>query len=110
MQLVLERVSKWCQSNKMTVNAKKTKHILVLRNNDNIEEFNTLTVSFDGVPLSNVASYNYLGVDLDRNLTPKTKLTKVLKSPYYRGVSLWDMLPKEVQRATTKVRFKKQIA
>ena len=31
-----------------------------------------------------------------------TKLTKVQKSPYYRGVSLWDHLPDEVQRATTK--------
>ena len=37
----------------------------------------------------------------------KTKLTKVMKSPYYRGVSLCDMLRKEVQRATTKVRFKR---
>ena len=26
----------------------------------------------------------------------KTKLTKVMKSPYYRGVSLWDMLTEEV--------------
>ena len=42
--------------------------------------------------------------------TAKIKLTKVMKSPYYRGVSLWDRLPEEVQRATTKVRFKKQIA
>ena len=43
-------------------------------------------------------------------VTAKTKLTKVTKSPYYRGVSLWDMLPQQVQRATTKVRFKKLIA
>ena len=35
-----------------------------------------------------------------------TKLTKVLKSPYYRGASLSDRLPEEVQRATTKVKFK----
>ena len=38
--------------------------------------------------------------------TPVTKLTKVMKSPYYRGVSLWDMLNEDVQKATTKVRFK----
>ena len=38
--------------------------------------------------------------------TPVTKLTKVMKSPYYRGVSLWDMLNEEQQKATTKVRFK----
>ena len=35
-----------------------------------------------------------------------TKLTKVQKSPYFRGVSLWDQLPEDVQRATTKVKFK----
>ena len=41
--------------------------------------------------------------------TAYTRLTKVLKSPYYRGLTLWDMLPQQVQRATTKVRFKKLI-
>ena len=33
-----------------------------------------------------------------------TKLTKVQKSPYFRRVSLWDQLPEDVQRATTKVK------
>ena len=241
MQKVLDEVSLWCQTNKMTVNAKKTKHMLILRSKDSLEEAELLTINFDGASLSNVATYKYLGVDLDRNLTyesamhntyikankklftlrkirpyitqriavliykqfilpildyadflfestikyeldlldriqeralrligngqmnnraienayaieplrtrrrkhhlalmyrlskidsyldltrpeidlrsrnkikfstAKTKLTKVMKSPYYRGVSLWDMLPEEVQRATTKVRFKRSI-
>ena len=39
-----------------------------------------------------------------------TKLTKVLNSPYHRGVRLWDQLSKESQRATTKVKFKRLIA
>ena len=38
-----------------------------------------------------------------------TVLTKVQKSPYNTGVSTYDMLPAEVHRATTKVRFKKLI-
>ena len=38
--------------------------------------------------------------------TSATRLTKVTKSPYYRGVSLWDMLDEKQQKATTKVRFK----
>ena len=42
-------------------------------------------------------------------ITPKTKLTKVMKSPYYKGITLWDMLPLEIQRATTKVKFKGQV-
>ena len=41
---------------------------------------------------------------------PVTKLSKVMKSPFYRGASLWDRLSQEVQRATTKVRFKQLIA
>ena len=242
MQEVLGAVSNWCQLNRMTVNAKKTKHMLVLRNKDLLEDTKHLTVKFDGASLSNVSTYKYLGVDLDRNLTyenavhntyikankklftlrkirphitqcvavliykqfilpildyadflfdscikheldlldhiqdraikligngqvnntisenvyaieslksrrkkhhlslmyrlsridsyidlarpkidlrsrnkikfsmAKTELTKVMKSPYYRGVSLRDMLPEEVQRVTTKVRFKRLIA
>ena len=35
-----------------------------------------------------------------------TKLTKVQRSPYYRGITLWDRLPVAVQKATTKVKFK----
>ena len=239
MQDVVDSVSRWCQVNKMTVNAKKTKHMLVLRKNDCLDVVTSLSVNFNGTALSNVEAYKYLGVDIDKELsyeqavhntyvkankklftlrkirpyvsqriaaliykqfilpqldyadfifestvkreldlldkiqdraltligrgqvdnifventyaieplkarrrkhhlalmyrlskiddyldtarpeivlrnrdkikfiTPKTKLTKVLKSPYYRGVSLWDMLPQQVQRATTKVRFKK---
>ena len=34
MQAVINRVSDWCITNKMTVNAKKTKHMLVLRTRD----------------------------------------------------------------------------
>ena len=41
--------------------------------------------------------------------TPITKLTKVLKSPFYRGARLWDMLTEDVQRAKTKVKFKQII-
>ena len=35
-----------------------------------------------------------------------TRLTKVQRSPYFRGVTLWDRLPENVQQATTKVKFK----
>ena len=38
-----------------------------------------------------------------------TQLTKVQKSPYHRGVSMWDRLPEEVQKATAKVKFKNYV-
>ena len=30
----------------------------------------------------------------------------VLNSPYYRCVRLWDQLPENIQKATSKVKFK----
>ena len=32
-----------------------------------------------------------------------------MKSPFYRGAKLWDMLTEDVQKGTTKVKFKKMI-
>ena len=43
--------------------------MLVLRNKEFFDEAEALTVNFDDVSLSNVSSYKYLGVDLNRNLT-----------------------------------------
>ena len=245
MQEVLNCTTTWCSQNKLTINAKKTKHMLVLRNKDLTNTSNALEVNTSGTALSNVVSYKYLGVDIDRNLSyeeavhntyikankklftlrkirpyvtqgvaaliykqfilpildyadflvesaptkdinnldkiqerafkqirfgahrnlpchriddvynivplkerrkkhhlslmyrlssidsyldtsrpginlrsrnkikfsvPVTKLTKVKKSPFYRGVSLWDRLMVKTQRATTKVKFKKLIS
>ena len=36
----------------------------------------------------------------------KRNLEKILKSPLYRGIKLWDMIPDEIQRSVTKVKFK----
>ena len=35
-----------------------------------------------------------------------TRLTKIQKSPYYRGLSLWDKLPKELQLVDSRMVFK----
>ena len=69
MQEILDYISRWCVRNKLTVNAKKTKHMLVLRNKDLINTVEALSVNFAGAMLGNVPTYKYLGVDLDRNLT-----------------------------------------
>ena len=36
----------------------------------------------------------------------KRNLQKILKSPLYLGVKLWDMIPDGIQRSITKVKFK----
>ena len=71
---------------KLTVNAKKTKQMLALRNNNYPGDVESLVVKMSNTALANVSTYKYL------------------------GAKLWDMLAGEVQRATTKVRFKGLIA
>ena len=39
----------------------------------------------------------------------KRTYEKYLRSPLSRGITLWDRIPKQVQRSTTKVKFKKAI-
>ena len=38
-----------------------------------------------------------------------TKLTKVQRSPYYRGLKLWNSLPENVQKEENKLKFKKEL-
>ena len=38
-----------------------------------------------------------------------TRLTKIQKSPYYRGLELWDKLPQEIQKVESKIEFKNKI-
>ena len=69
MQEVLQVTSTWCKRNKLTVNANKNKHMLVLRNKELANETGPLGVDIDGAVLSNVLSYKYLGVNIDRDLS-----------------------------------------
>ena len=38
-----------------------------------------------------------------------TKLSKVQRSPYYRGLKLWNNLPESTQKEESKVKFKKEL-
>ena len=38
-----------------------------------------------------------------------TRLTKIQKSPYYRGLALWDKLPQDLQNIGSKKEFKNRI-
>ena len=39
----------------------------------------------------------------------RRNLEGILKSPLYRGTKLWNCIPENIQRSTTKVKFKTQI-
>ena len=38
-----------------------------------------------------------------------TRLTKIQKSPYYRGLELWDKLPQDIHKIESKIEFKNKI-
>ena len=38
-----------------------------------------------------------------------TRLTKIQRSPYYRGILEWNLLPDDIQTETNKCRFKERV-
>ena len=64
----LEKVSCWLASNKLTLNIKKSKFMLTLKNKKLPENFN---VFINNKRLDQCNSYKYLGVFIDKNLTWK---------------------------------------
>ena len=55
----LDRLSKWCLENKLTINVKKTKHLIISPPSYPIQND---PVTLNGERLDIVDSYNYLGV------------------------------------------------
>ena len=70
----------WCNKNKLTINFKKTKHMMILRNRQlqNPDNFN-FNIEVENKHIENVVSYHYLGVDLDNGLTYDKMLDNMFK-------------------------------
>ena len=66
LQEGLEILSAWCIRNKLTINTKKTKHMIVTTQN-HVDVMDR--VSLNGETLDLVRNYNYLGVKIDDKLT-----------------------------------------
>ena len=71
----LGEVSKWCNLNKLTINTKKTQHLLVTPNKD-VREISSHSIVMGNCVLKNVDMYNYLGVHIDKD---KYKIISVSK-------------------------------
>ena len=61
-------LNKWCILNKLTINFKKTKHMLVPRHENDEISVSLNKIKVGDQELENVASYHYLGIDLDKQL------------------------------------------
>ena len=69
MQNDLDNISNWCNSNKLTINSKRTKFMIVRSRNmlKKIKNIN-LDLKMDGQTLDRVHCYKYLGISIDDNL------------------------------------------
>ena len=57
-------ILKWCDRNKLIINSKKTKFMVV----SPIKLYNVGTLKMDDIPMSSVSQYEYLGMLLDNKL------------------------------------------
>ena len=64
----LEKVFIWLASNKLTLNVKKSKFMIVTRKRDVPD----LSITINNVPLEQCDSYKYLGVMIDKDLSWKS--------------------------------------
>ena len=67
-QTVINSLYNWCIRNKLTINFKKTKHMMISRrhNLDPVQQNTHIKIGIDNI--ENVSMYHYLGVDLDKGL------------------------------------------
>ena len=78
----MENVSHWCNVNKMVINTKKTKSLLIttrFKHNQIIENGECLTVLLDNEQLKQVHYEKLLGVWIDDKLTWDTHIKEICK-------------------------------
>ena len=73
LHLFLNKFSKWCKENALTINTSKTK-IMTFGSRSNIQKANDLKIFIDGEQLKAVPTYKYLGVNLDQTFNFKYHL------------------------------------
>ena len=67
VERALAKVSTWCDSNKLTINVKKTQHMLISLHKG-IQDLPMHCIHMGQCVLKNVDMYNYLGIVIDKDL------------------------------------------
>ena len=78
LQNCLDYVYNWCITNRLYMNTKKMKTMWFVNNNQDKVENTNFSISINGVLLSRVHNYLYLGVDLDHALSYDKQLDSVV--------------------------------
>ena len=71
----LDEMYKWCTANKLSVNLTKTKYLTIKHTPSNIEP----SVRVNGTNISNVQTYEYLGMILDNKLSMNEHVNNMWK-------------------------------
>ena len=75
----VNRLIKWCQLNRLSINIKKTKLVFHPHKENNMNNVNS-DIMMGGIPVDYVSSYLYLGVDIDNMLTFKKHFVNTFKN------------------------------
>ena len=62
----------WIQANKLTLNVKKTKYLIIASNHRLNQLEHESDIKVEDQPLLRVNSYRYLGIDVDETLSWQT--------------------------------------
>ena len=73
----VEKVSSWCNANKLTINLSKTNYMLISGSRKTIEVKEKLTIANTFINEVDVALF--VGLNIDKHLTWKTHIEKVNK-------------------------------
>ena len=79
----VNRLIKWCQVNRLSINVKKTK-LVFHPHSANVENNIHNDISISNVNVSYVTSYLYLGVDIDNSLNFKQYYSNMFKKISYK--------------------------
>ena len=72
----LDKVSKWLSANKLTLNVKKSKYMLITNKRNDVPGLNLF---INSSPLESCDSYKYLGVFIDKGLSWSTHIEYLCK-------------------------------
>ena len=65
----LALIHEWLKINKLSLNIKKTKLMIFHTKNKDMSLINKLSLKINGIPISRVKAFNFLGIVLNENLT-----------------------------------------
>ena len=78
LQASMDSFAKWCSSNALIINTKKTK-LMAFGSRSKVKKCNKASISLNGVKIKMVPSYKYLGVTLDQTLNYNNHISSTVR-------------------------------